>query len=234
MRRFAAVAGSLLLTAGLVLALAGPASAGDPSTAVVVNTGSGEATAVYGTSPSYAALAIAIGETEHHLARPPRLDALGGSRGRWLTVTWLMRDGVWRVDHLYLDASGGPLVNRMVGNPAGPESPAQTYWQRTRSPDTLTSLMRELHVDGKVAHQGQPTPQFPATLTAPTPDAAAPAPTPRAASGRDTTPGWWWALPGAAGGALAVWGAMRVRATAWRPRTEDDGPRQELIDSEPF
>ncbi|MFW6694659.1 hypothetical protein [Streptomyces sp. MAR4 CNX-425] len=144
-RRTPVTAASALAAAvGLGLGLAGPAAAGGPTSALLVNGGSGDAAALYATDPGYKALDKAIGDTGERLD-PLRTDAeLGGMDGRRITVTWLQHDvHVWRVDTLYPDARGGAVVSRAAGADA---TAATETWRRVAHPERLGSLLDRLGV----------------------------------------------------------------------------------------
>ncbi|WP_419997329.1 hypothetical protein [Streptomyces boninensis] len=231
MRRFFRIALVLLMAPLIGFALAVPALAGGPTSVALINGGSTQATALYASSRAYAELSRYIGESAndtHQLAKTPPRSALGGQEGRQITATWLIHDvQVWRVDRIYLDTRDGrPLIQRTVGEPT--DASPEVTWRAAADSEGLLRVLARLKVDGKSTDEGRTAPDFPAlhsgSGTGGTPAAA---PVKRAAA-PDTDPatGWWWAVPGAATGALLVWGALRRR-----PRTAGrDDSRWELLD----
>jgi hypothetical protein len=97
------------------------------------------------------------------------------------------------------------------------------YWHRAEHPAQVRALFKKLGVLGKPSSEGAGG-IFPAPWQTPEDSTTAPTPTEQtrtttaAATGDGTD--WWWAIPGAAAGALLA----RVR----RPRKTE--PRQELQD----
>ncbi|NGN70020.1 hypothetical protein G5C51_39800 [Streptomyces sp. A7024] len=235
MRRFIRIAIVLLIAPLIGFALAVPASAGGPTSVAVFNAGSWQATALHATSESYDELANAIGELSdqtHALSKAPSSAALGGQEGRQVTATWMIHDvQVWRVDRIHLDTRDGrPLILRSLTDLSGREAKPTQTWLRAADPEGLRQLLAQLKVDGKQPAQGAGKGGGEATgqPAAAQPDKAS---DPRAATpDTDAATGWWWALPGAAAGALLVWVSLRAR-----PRTGVEGrSRWELLDvSEP-
>ncbi|WP_407560675.1 hypothetical protein [Streptomyces sp. 184] len=227
----AATAAALALAVGL----AGPAAAGGPTSALLVNGGSGDAAALHATNPDYAALDKAIGDAGEQIDALLTQADFGGADARQVTVTWLQHDvHVWRVDTLYPDARGGAVVSRGTGADAA-TSPT---WRRVEHPERLGSLLDRLGVAEVPEEQSgwympsqfgteaaapgaggeEPAPE---SAEGPNPDAdpaAAAGSDKDAASGRQATaapdpgPGtnWWWTLPGLAAGALLATAAPRL------------------------
>src|SRR4051812_285463 len=94
---------AVLLTAAFTLALAAPASAGGPTSAILSAPDQGKTASLYYTDSEYDALANlvdAYGETGSADQPGP-----GHEGGPVVSVTWLIHDvQPWRVDRIYLDA----------------------------------------------------------------------------------------------------------------------------------
>ncbi len=236
----AALGAALAVAFAAVLALAGPAAAGGPTSVLLVNGGSGDAAALYATDPDYAALDKALGDTGEQIDPMLTEADLGGADARRITVTWLRHDvHVWRVDSLYPDARGGPVVARADGADATAET-----WQRVEHPERLGSLLDGLGVGERpkaqrgwyvppqfgTAAPGELDPRSAADADAGTaPGTAAadgePGTRERAAAGAGAGENWWWTLPGLAAGALLAVAAPRLRR-----RATAAGPRRVLLD----
>lgn len=238
--RHTAATAATLAALALAVGTAGPAAAGGPTSALVVNGGSGDAAALYATDPGYAALDKAIGDNGERVDPLLSEADLGGADARQVTVTWLQHDvHVWRVDTLYPDARGGAVVSRGAG-----EDPTTSQtWRRVAHPERLGALLDRLGVAEPPEEQSgwyMPS-QFAAAppgadgeAKAPTADeggtpdegrvpgtgpaagtAAADGDGAReraaAAPGPGAATNWWWTLPGLAAGALLATAAPRLR-----------------------
>ncbi len=89
-------------------AAAGPASAGGPTSVLLVVPGAGQTASLYTGSPEYEQLAGLVGAYDPATSEGK---AGGHETGVGVTLTWLIHDvQVWRVDRVYLDAAGGPWI----------------------------------------------------------------------------------------------------------------------------
>lgn len=141
--RHTAATAAALAALALAAGTAAPAAAGGPTSALVVNGGSGDAAALYATDPGYAALDKAIGDDGERVDPLLTEADLGGADARQVTVTWLQHDvHVWRVDTLYPDARGGAVVSRG----AGEDPTASQTWRRVAHPERLGALLDRLGV----------------------------------------------------------------------------------------
>lgn len=247
-------AATAVTLAALALAVvpAGPAAAGGPTSALVVNGGSGDAAALYATDPGYAALDKAIGDAGERVDPMLGEADLGGADARQITVTWLQHDvHVWRVDTLYPDARGGAVVSRGTGE----DVTASPTWRRVEHPERLGSLLDRLgvaerpreqsgwYMPSEFASEGVAPPSEGSTDPAPdagaAPDAGSAADTAAdgdagtrehetADSGAGPAENWWWTLPGLAAGALLATTATRLRRRP--PAAAQGAPRGELLD----
>ncbi|MET8244842.1 hypothetical protein ABZV31_10730 [Streptomyces sp. NPDC005202] len=226
---------------------ASSAAAGGPTSVLVTSPGSGEATALYFSDEKYSELEQLLGQAgTGSRDTPPEADLVNA---RQINVTWLAHDiSPWRLDRVFPATSGDAVWIHTAANV--PDSP-NGYWHRAEQPSRLRALLKKLGVMGKASGQGYtgifPAPWQSDTATpgadagAATPDAARGTATPDAAAGRAALPSgapgtgdggtdWWWAIPGAAAGAVLA-GPFTSRLPFERLRRgQDPGPRQELRD----
>lgn len=251
----------------LVVMGAPEAMAGGPTSVLVVSPESGRSTALYVSDKAYGELQRSLGNIadiadieEGRRERPPGLNMGDGSRQ--INVTWMVHDvRPWRVDRAYPVASGSEVGK---GGKDGKDTAAVWIhtttdvesmtgtWHKAKDPARLTALFKKLGVMGAPTDKGNQA-IAPGADPAPPPKSAldtdsdsgseAKPEQAAAASGRtdgapgDGGAGWWWAIPGAAVGAvgaLLLRGPLverrRVLASLRGRRPHEDGPRQELRD----
>ncbi len=112
MRRYRAALAVLTIML-ISLLVAGPASAGGPTSVLLVVPGTGQIAALYTGDADYEALAALVGAFDSPGAAGT-VDSSGTSHdvGTGVTLTWLIHDvQVWRVDRVYLDAKGGAWIS---------------------------------------------------------------------------------------------------------------------------
>jgi hypothetical protein len=238
-RELAALAGALATTFTLMVWGASTASAGGPTSVLVVCPQSMETSSLYQSEEEYGELERLLGEPGTGTRDKPPEAALTG--GRQINVTWMVHDvSPWRLDRVFPspDADSGDVWIHTAANL--PES-VNGYWHRAEKPDRLRALLERLGVMGESSSEGAPG-IFPApwetsgtdlgtdtgaTTEPDTTTTVVQAGTPAADDGTQ----WWWALPGAAAGAVL---ALALRAVVPRMRWDrplrDPGPRQELRD----
>ncbi|MDX3071915.1 hypothetical protein [Streptomyces sp. MI02-7b] len=228
-RRFVTWAGVTGAALGALLTGAGPATAGGPTSVMLVAPESGKAAAIYTTSPDYQTLDASIGR-EPAASAPPSLTDVEAGGQRQVTVTWLVHDvSVWRVDFVYPDAAGGPWIHtREVGEKGLPE---QGVWHHAAQPKALGALLGRMGLLGPDKGLGVSAPDYPfGVAQGSSPAASSPAP----AAAEDTAGGtdWWLSLPGlGAGLALGSAGTLLASRLMSRRTPRDPGPRQELVDA---
>ncbi|MEV5435753.1 hypothetical protein AB0K80_06910 [Streptomyces sp. NPDC052682] len=212
---------------------ASPASAGGPTSVLVVSPASEETASLYNGDEQYTQLERLLGPlggTAGTRTKPPEavLEA-----SRHINVTWMVHDVTpWRVDQVYVGSgSGGPV---WIHTTTEPTRSFDGPWHRARHPAPLRQLLRELGVMGETSPEGSsgvaPVPAARDLDPSATTEPAAAASSTRAARTNDSTD-WWWALPGAAAGAVMAL-ALRPFAPRIRPHRlrRKAGPRQELLD----
>lgn len=203
----------LFITAAVVAAVllpSSPASAGGPTSVLLVSPATGSTASLYATDADYGLLMRALGESP--VADGKGLGLKAGPGYNQVNITWLVHDvAVWRTDHIVMSAADGPWVQTRISYDGATGYSDPGIWHRGTDPTLFLGLLDKLGVLGGTGSKA----------------AAAPRPAPAAA------PAWWqWALPsvlagvliGAAGRPAAV-RLARVRS-AWRHA----GPRQQLVD----
>ncbi|WP_328754668.1 hypothetical protein OHA28_21680 [Streptomyces sp. NBC_00269] len=247
-RRPAALAVALMAALASMLLSASGASAGGPTSVLVVSPESGQSASLYFSDKKYGPLESLLGKPDQGRREEP--PGLGIGAGRQLNVTWLVHDVLpWRVDRVYPDSPGTKDV--WIHTATHVPDSYNGYWHKARKPAELRALLKDLGVMGARSEKGG-SPIFPVPWQSPdrSKEALGGAPAP-AADGRDAGPSegarasavgshggvdWWWAIPGlVAGAALAL--VLRPladrlpgrRGTGGTP--PDAGPRQQLIDS---
>lgn len=216
--------GTLTAALALCLGLAAPAAAGGPTMVLLLNPGSGEAAALYATSPQYEELEKAIGPAASEEPAPgPEAPGSVAAGFAEITVNWMRHDmSTWQVDRIYMESDLGILVHRQKDFPQNGEPDPPTSWFPAAESKRLHEILAELGVTGENNDQGFNAPRFPVRAGEAGPEQS-PAP----------ITDWWRALPGlAAGAALAVgvphalgrWRAHRAALAA------EPGPKRQLVD----
>jgi hypothetical protein len=203
---------AVLVAASLMLA--GPASAGGPTSALLSVPGEGKTASLYYTDPEYDALANLVGVNGGAGSGEVDRSGAGHETGPGVTVTWLIHDVTpWRVDHIYLEGKGAPWIATQVSNAEGTIWESPVVWHQPASPAELTALLDKLGVGEASRKAGD----FSGVAGAPLPAAAEPTPAPSDPAGAAAFPfaGIWWGLGGLAAGVLLtrLW-MRRSRADA--------------------
>ncbi|MGS0684358.1 hypothetical protein ACVBEQ_04210 [Nakamurella sp. GG22] len=141
----------LLLGIGSMLST-GTASAGGPTSALLVSPSAEYATGVYYSDPEYGLLQELLAEPSSGAASTASDVSQTGSD--YVTVTWLMHDiTVWRIDRVFLPPKGEPSIVTQemwdsAGNATGmyPSEDGNATARHHRSPDpaALISLLQKL------------------------------------------------------------------------------------------
>lgn len=142
MRRCRSALTVLTLTL-MSLLIAAPATAGGPTSVLLVDPGTGETASLYADDADYEALALMVGAFEPNGA-PGKVDRSGASHesGPGVTVTWLIHDvQVWRVDRIFADAEGGPWISTQLN------LDDKVFWHRAADGQALTALLDRLVLD---------------------------------------------------------------------------------------
>lgn len=234
-RELTALTGALTTALALLLwGAASPASAGGPTSVLLVSPESTETAALYYSDEEYGELEQLLGTPGKGTRdKPPEA---GLTAARQINVTWMVHDVTpWRLDRVY-PAHKGPHV--WIHTSANLDSTTNGTWHRAEHPSQLRALLKGLGLMGKVSGEGRAAIFPPAWETAGTGEAAeeqtaraGAGPGSGSGSGSDDGTDWWWALPGAAAGAVL---ALLLRPFATRLSLDrlrgEPGPRQELRD----
>ena len=198
----------------------------------MVSPESGETASLYYSDGEYEKLERLLGPPGAGTrTRPPEANLLAA---RQINVTWMLHDvSPWRLDQVFPSADKGEVWIHTVENV--PES-VNSFWHRTENPAQLRALLKDLGLMGEASGEGHaifPAPEQEATGGAgEAAPSAAETPVSRTSSATaDDGPGWWWALPGlAAGAVLALVLRPFVLRMRWERTHGEPGPRQELRD----
>lgn len=204
MRRLLAL---LALALSATVLLTPPVSAGGPTSVLITDPSTGQATALYYSDPRYAQLEELLAGGEPLDGEP---DGLGGHA---LNLTWMAHDvSPWKSQRLHLDAEGGPVVVTYDQLGSG-----RTTWARPATGQAVLLLAEQL-LDGTGAPAAAP--------------AAAPAPDPVTIE-RTVTETAWYSLSGWRWGVLGLLLGAGTVLVAVRGRSREREPRQALVDVAP-
>lgn len=207
------------LTAVLLLP-AGSASAGGPTSVLLVSPETRQTASLYATDADYGLLLKALGEKFELPDDAPSWRAGPGSTD--VNVTWLIHDvQVWRIDQIKLSAKGEPWVQTRTTFDGPIDLGASVGWHRPADPGALLGLLEKL---GLLDHKTSIGESASITETSSAPVAAG--------SAAGDPDGWWWLASGLVGGLLiGVAGRPAARALSQlRQRRAHREPRQQLVD----
>jgi hypothetical protein len=133
----------LLVGIGSLLST-GTASAGGPTSALLVSPGEEYATGLYHSDPEYGLLGELLGEPPTGGTATEAGTGAAETAANYVTITWLIHDvTVWRIDRVFLPAEGEPLiVTQEVLDSAGNAATARHH--RSPDPAALISLLQKL------------------------------------------------------------------------------------------
>ncbi len=225
--------GALVAALALLVWGAAPASAGGPTSVLVVSPGSEEAAALYYDDAEYQQLERLLGSAVTGTRGKPSEAELASARR--FTVTWMVHDiSPWRVDQIFsASESGEAWIHTAANLPRAVDG----RWHRAERPDELRALLEELGVTGRAPDGTGFTDVMSAPWATAGQEPAAPEPEATTARAKEPTADdgadWWWVLAGATGGAVL---ALALRPLAVRipfPRREraTGEPKQELLDA---
>jgi len=228
----AAVLGALAAGLALTVWAAPAASAGGPTSVLVVSPESGETASLYYSDDEYEQLERLLGPPGAGTrTKPPEANLLAA---RQINVTWMVHDvSPWRLDQVFPLGDTDEVWIHTAEHV--PES-VNGHWHRSGDPARLRALLKDLGLMGAAYGEGHAVFPAPGQEAGSDPGAAAPgavetssAAAPPAAADDGTE--WWWSLPGLAAGAVLalLLRPFALRTLRERPRREP-GPRQELLD----
>ncbi|MFE5893694.1 hypothetical protein ACFQ6E_32765 [Streptomyces sp. NPDC056462] len=232
--------GALGATLALLLWGAAPAAAGGSTSVFLASPESQETASLYYSDEEYGELDRLLGPGGRGTRdKPPEADLMASHQ---ISVTWMAHDVTpWRLDRVYeMDDGRNVWIHTAVGR----DQPTNGTWHRAEQPAQLRTLFKDLGLMSKTSAGGSAAavpPESEASgdgegaqdssgIATDTTDTATEAPLAQSTGSGDGTD-WWWALPGAAAGAVL---ALVLRPFATRlPLTRlrgEPGPRQELRD----
>jgi len=234
MRRCRAALAVLTIVLISVLS-AGPASAGGPTSVLLVVPGAGQTASLYTSDPDYEALTGLVG-AYGAAGATDKVDASGASHetGTGVTLTWMIHDvQVWRVDRVYLDAKGGPWVSTQTTlDGTGNLWDSPVVWHAPDRGKELAALLTKLGVapGSGAADTGTGAVTGAGTDVAP-PVADEQEPAARTDTGSSTGPRVAWGLGGLVLGVALAMAAVRLLPIA-RPATAA-APTPQPLDEDP-
>jgi hypothetical protein len=201
------------------------ASAGGPTSVLVVSPESRETASLYCSDERYAELDRLLGPSSADTrTEAPEANLLAA---RQINVTWMAHDvSPWRLDQVFPLADGDQVwIHSEV-----PET-VNGHWHRTKNPTQLRALLTDLGVMGKVSGEGHAIIPAPAQESGSDAGAVNTEQPASLSSTADDDTEWWWAIPGlAAGAVLALVLRPFVLGKPWERLRGETGPRQELRD----
>jgi len=218
-RRRVAVASAVLLALCWMWATTSAASAGGPTSVIMVNPESGRAAAVHTSNPRYQQLVDAMGAYESVEGSSSAPAGVPDCFECEIRLTWLIHDvQVWRIDRVHLTSDDGIWVDSLSNETGGDVVEQAGQWHR---PHDAATLLAVLKAEGLTSTE--------ADSTSPMPVSVSPAP---AAAGAD--------LGASVAGKTSVLrlGLVAVAAGVvgvllgigwWRFRSRSDRDRVELI-----
>ena len=209
----------------------GNATAGGPTSVIVVNPATGQAGALYYDDTDYQVLHDALEPaTGMSVERPPQLAKGPGSST--INITWLIHDvEVWRIDYVRIDLKYVWVKTTTNVGPAPWMAEADGQWHVASGAEAVIGVLDRLGVlSGELlAKDGWDVTESENGAGAPAGDgdAAAGAQQPMS-SAPPIVPAWQWLVAAAASG-LTV-GALARPTLAAYLRSRERGPRQQLLD----
>ncbi|MEU0407009.1 hypothetical protein ABZ307_04160 [Streptomyces griseorubiginosus] len=233
-RELASALGALAAELALTLWGAPLASAGGPTSVLVVSPESGETASLYYSDEEYGELQQLLGPPGAGTrTKPPEANLLAA---RQINITWMAHDvSPWRLDQVFPAADTNEVWIHTAEHV--PES-VNGQWHRTGNPTQLRSLLEDLGVMGATSGEGHaifpepgPEPGQEQEQGAQSDAGAAENSASVVRSSAEAGVQWWWALPGLAAGAVLTL-VLRpfVLRMRWERLRRDPGPRQELRD----
>jgi hypothetical protein len=206
MRTFTRLGVVLASVTATLLAVAGTAMAGGPTSVMLASPSNHSTTALYYTDDAYQRLQELLGPEPQ--AEPGAPDVHGDPGTDDIRVTWLIHDvQVWRVDRVFTNIKGEVWIETLMSKDgSAPAMDSTGVVHRSTDAPALMALLSGLKLFG----ESPPPRNFfnggTSTAAAPEPaNASAPVPSSPVAG-----PNWWWILIGIAAGATFVAGFRPV------------------------
>lgn len=224
---------ALAAAATTVLISSGNATAGGPTSVIIVNPSTGEAGALYYDDPDYQVLHDALAPAEGmSVERPAQLAHGPGSSA--INITWLIHDvEVWRIDYVRIDLKYVWVNTTTNMGPAPGMAEADGQWHVAAGAEAVIGVLDRLGVlsDEMLAKGGWDVTGSGNGAAAPAGDgdvaAAAGAQQP-VSSAPPVVAAWQWLVAAAASGLVV--GVIARPALAAYLRWRERRPRQQLLD----
>lgn len=202
MRTFARAVGGVSAAAMIMLLAPLTASAGGPTSVILVSPARNATASLYNSDEAYARLQSLLGENP--VADPAAPSKQGGPGSDAINVTWLIHDvQVWRVDRIFTDAPDGIWVSTILVRDGQPAFPEQGVLHRAGDAKELTGLLSALRLIASKPVEADRGPKVPVAAQAPV---AQPAAQVTPASREPAELNWLWLVIGLAAGASLVVG----------------------------
>jgi hypothetical protein len=209
MRRLVRYTGGFAAAAMLMLLAPLTASAGGPTSVLLVSPARQATASLYHNDEAYERLRTLLGDNPQ--ADPGAPDLTGGPGTDAINVTWLIHDvQIWRVDRIFVDAKGGPWISTTMVPDGRSTFTENGAVHRTGDGKELVALLSALKLLGS---SPVPMEQGPEPVAA---EAPAAAPTAAPASREPADLNWLWLVIGVAAGATLVVG-FRPLVSRLRP-----------------
>ncbi|MFL6143350.1 MAG: hypothetical protein ACJ72N_15985 [Labedaea sp.] len=210
MGKIARLTGGAMAAAALILLAPLTASAGGPTSVLLVSPGRQATASLYTTDEAYGRLLSLLGEDPVADQGAPNLT--GGPGSDAINVTWLVHDvQIWRVDRIFTDAAGGPWIQTIMAQDGNPELDATGIVHRAVAGKELIALLSAMRLLGS-----SPVPAFQgpkadvAAAAGASPAGSVTQAEPKAAEPKPAELNWLWLIVGAAAGATLVIGFRPV------------------------
>ena len=146
-RHAAAVLAGLLLMTTWVWWSVGTASAGGPTSVIMVNPDTGRAAALHTTNTRYGRLVDAVRAYHPPTGPATRPTSVPDCTGCQVRLTWLIHDmQVWRIDRVHVTPDDGVWLESVSDETGGDVSARTGVWQRPYDATALLGLLDDLGV----------------------------------------------------------------------------------------
>ena len=223
-----------VLTALLMsLVVAGPASAGGPTSVLLVEPDTRNAASLYYVDADYQALAGLVG-ADKGSGVAGTVDRSGSTHefGSGITLTWLIHDvAVWRVDRVFVEAKGGPWIATQsdIDDAGISVFDSPVVWHTAADGPALTALLEQVGF-GPAAKPVGGNGSAVSAGNAPAP-AAEPQPNASPDTGSTGVGAWLWGLSGLALGAALTLAAVRLLPASRHVTAEAENPAPAFADA---
>jgi hypothetical protein len=141
-RRGAAAVIGWLLVLAWIWCSADTASAGGPTSVIMVNPGTGQAAALHTSDARYNHLVEAVRAYYPPAGSTTRPASVTDCSGCEIRLTWLIHDmQIWRIDRVHLTSGDGIWLETVADESGGDVLARPAVWHRPSDPETLVGLL---------------------------------------------------------------------------------------------